>query len=232
MPFKKICAVEEVNNYYILNPYTLLDDLCDCKAIHQCNDFNTDNIFDLRRFLVNNQVKRSLNFYLHLFDENKNQIEIPEENGYSLIYNFNRKSTRVRRKFLRYYPFISKNKLEVRNDLISLGASKVVTNMMIAYETASCFSSYFSDNGGGFYGFKFKIDTNVKPKYAVLYGYQIPINLDSYIEESDDSTESLEDSYGQYIETSPYNVYVPQLPSAPNIGYAMATAPPCPDIYE
>ena len=118
---------------------------------------------------------------------------------------------------------------------------------MIAYETVSCFKSHFSKNGGGFFGFRLFIkNTNVRPHFAVLYGYERKIRNPTQLfnsgisnyqirnsvyplntEESDDSEESEYSS--EYNDD--YMIYVPDNPhpSAPNLGYAMPSAPPMPD---
>ena len=39
----------------------------------------------------------------------------------------------------------------------------------VAYENTGCFSNFCSDNGGGYYGFNFKLSNiNIEPTYAVL----------------------------------------------------------------
>ena len=40
----------------------------------------------------------------------------------------------------------------------------------VAYETTSCFSEFYSPNGGGYYGFCINFENlNVEPRYAVLF---------------------------------------------------------------
>ena len=243
MPFfiKKVCKVNNERGLFCLQPKDLtVDQICFAKAKHKCDNFNIDSIFDLRSYIMTNCVKREINFYLHLLDEHKNVINVNNKEGYSYIYSFNRKP---QKRKLNYFPFITKNKLEINNNLIDLGFSSLVTNQMIAYETTSCFSNHFSKNGGGFYGFKISIPIDVQPHFAVLYGYEEKVrnpylffnnrimSLYNDSEEShfsrgssylDESSYSEESSYYSE-ESNDYSVYVSE--NNNNIGYAMPSAP-------
>ena len=228
MPFfiKKICHVENSNNFIIIRPTNLsLNDLCFAKGKHNCTTFDTKDIFDFRAYILNNYIKKPINFYLHLLDEYKNIINIEAIDGYSYIYTFNRK--KIKSNKLEYYPYINKNVIEIYDNLLDIGNSSLINHNMIAYETISCFKNYFSKNGGGFFGFKLQLNTNIKPHYAVLYGYEEKVT--NYIgrfinvQQSEDSESSIEEislDDSQYVQNIPsptaelFNITTPE-PSAP-----------------
>jgi len=246
MPFfiKKICEVEVNNNIVTIKPRNVsLEDLCMPNGRHNCVDYRVEDIFDFRSYILNNYIQRPINFYLHLLDENKNIIPIDDlDNCYSLIYSFNRKN---KKRNLNYYPFITKNKLDVFNNIIDMGYSSLITNQMVAYETISCFKSHFSKDGGGFFGFRLNIENiNIRPHFAVLYGYEnkiknpntlfnnriMDLNSDSryntnrYITVSRSESSEYSSEYSSE-ESTEYPVYVPHNQEN-NIGYAMPSAPP------
>lgn len=246
---KKTCKLFESNGTFTLQPRGLfLEDHCFAHATHTCNDYLKNDIFDFRSTVLNNHIKQPLHFYMHLFDENMNRIEIESNyEGYSLVFTFNRKCTGYRNKKLNYYPYISKNRMQVYNNLIYLGISELVTNSMVAYETNGCVGSNFSKNGGGFYGFQFNINTGIKPKHAVLYGLKNKIisrnnfqrnniiELSSQSEESyySDESEESDESEGSYdslssSEETHYPIYAPVPTAPPYIAYAMPSAPIAP----
>ena len=255
MPFfiKKICRVEVNNNLITIKPKSIhLEDLCMANGRHNCIDYKAEDIFDFRTYILNNYIKRPINFYLHLLDENKNIITIDNvDNCHSLIYSFNRKN---KKRNLNYYPFITKNKLEISDNIIDMGNSSLITNQMVAYETVSCFKSHFSKNGGGFFGFRLSMENiNIRPQFAVLYGYENKItnpitsfnntfinrNSEFVTNRSEESTEYLSDESSEDFSEDPvdYLVYVSENESN-NIGYAMPspqiepTAPPYPGLVE
>lgn len=244
MPFfiKKICRVEVNNNLITIKPKSInLEDLCMANGRHNCMDYRTEDIFDFRTYILNNYIKRPINFYLHLLDENKNIIPIDNvDNCYSLIYSFNRKN---KKRNLDYYPFITKNKLEISDNIIDMGNSSLITNEMVAYETVSCFKSHFSKNGGGFFGFRLSMENiNIRPQFAVLYGYENKItnpntlfnnrnseyvnNRYLSVSRSEGSTEYLSNESSEDLseDSVDYLVYVSENDTN-NIGYAMPSAP-------
>ena len=143
---KKICNLSENNGTFTLKPRgLLLEDHCFVNANHACENYIKDNIFDFRTNILNNCIKRPIQFYMYLLDENNNKIDIDSNyEGYSLIFTFNRKCNGYRNKTLNYCPYVSKNRMQVYNNLIHLGESQLVDNRMVAYETHGCLNTNVS----------------------------------------------------------------------------------------
>ena len=185
---KKICDLIKIEDNYILQPRSndRLENLCIIpNSNHNSECFDTDDIFDLRQNILNKGINEEIHFYLMLFDENMTEISLDDTNcKEGLIYTFNREKVKKRMKtILNYNPHINKFNIETTTNIydkniIYIGNSKKVTMKQIAFESSGCMNSFYSDNGGGYYGFQLKLHgLDKEPKQAILFGYNSKQNV-------------------------------------------------------
>jgi hypothetical protein len=185
---KKICDIIKIEDNYILQPRcnNKLENLCMVNnSKHDSEYFNTDHIFDLRSLILNKSINSEIHFYLLLFDENMKEINLKEDNYKKcLIYTFNRKKNKkIRKTILNYHPIIEEFKIQNKltlsdKTMLYLGNSKKVNCKQVAFENSGCISNFYSENGGGFYGFQFGLKNLSKiPKSAILFGYKNEQNV-------------------------------------------------------
>lgn len=248
---KKICNLSKIGDNYILVPRnnSNLESSCLISSLnHVGNHFDSNYIFDLRSEILNKCVNNSLHFYIKLLDNNMRELDLnfmSSVDDKALIYTFNRKKEKINNiKFLKYYPKINKFNIRKNRNIIYLGNSEKVNMRQVAYENTGCFSNFCSDNGGGYYGFNFKLSNmNIEPTYAVLLvakkkmnfarnsNYYVNNRIESIINEEFDQAEnsdyiipSAPPMSNNRINSVPYN---PEMEY--NIpGYIEPTAPPAP----
>ena len=181
---KKVCDIYQFGESYIFHPKnnSSLENLClvPCEN-HIGSNFESSNIFDFRTEILNKCINSNIHFYVILLDENMREIALDnvDINGSSLIYSFNRKKEKQGSKIkLTYYPKINKFDLSKNRNIIYLGTSDKIHSRQVAYENTSCFSNFFSSDGGGYYGFNIKINNlDIQPKHAVLLGYKKQLSM-------------------------------------------------------
>tara|TARA_E500000178_G_C17018307_1_gene754129 strand:- start:1076 stop:1774 length:699 start_codon:yes stop_codon:yes gene_type:complete len=199
------CSIDQTENKYILKPLNSLSDLnLVNNSKHYSENFDTNYIFDLRKHILNNKYNSNLHFYVALFDENNNIINFDESDKiYSTLYTFNRVKEKKKKKvYLNYYPIIRKFKYNLCNNIFYFGFSDLITSKSVAFENSGCLYNYYSENGGGFYGFYFTTAKNIKVKYADLIikkmNYQ-KINFISYTNNVIDNECIIEPSAPDFI---------------------------------
>lgn len=165
------CLVDKIDNRYILKPIVSLSELNLVKSSnHTSNYYDTNYIFDIRKFILNKKINSNLFFYIKLYDENKNVINLNEFDFESTLYVFNRVKEKANgRTYLNYYPKIKDYINEKFNNNIYGGCTDYVTSRTIAFETSNCFSNFYSSNGGGFYGFNISTNIDINPIYADIF---------------------------------------------------------------
>ena len=179
---KKICDLVKIGDNYILQPRRndRLEEQCIITSSnHNSEYFNTEDIFDLRSSILNKGINNEIHFYLMLFDENMREISLDKTNcKKALIFTFNReKVKRGRRTVLNYNPRINSFNIDLTTNLydkniLYLGNSERVTMKQIAFESSGCFNSFYSENGGGYYGFQIGLEgLNKQIKQGILFGY-------------------------------------------------------------
>ena len=187
---KRVCNVVKIGDNYLIQPRmnSNLNNLCLTSCTnHVGHNFDSNFIFDFRTEILNRKLKNNLQFYLLLIDENSQEINLSNNlRGESFIYIFNRKKEKINREtVLKYYPKVEKFNINTSNNHIYLGNAAKIDMKQVAYETTSCFSDFYSPNGGGYYGFCINFENLVaEPRYAVLFVDDInlskPINTNIF----------------------------------------------------
>ena len=162
------CLVDKIDNKYILKPIVSLSESNLVKSSnHISNYYDTNYIFDIRKFILNKKINSNLYFYIKLYDENKNVINLNGIDFESTLYVFNRVKEKInRRTYLNYYPKINDYINEKFNYNIYAGCTDYITCKTIAFETSNYFYNFYSNNGGGFYGFYISTRKEINPIYA------------------------------------------------------------------
>ena len=168
MEVKKYCHVYRQNNFIYLHPiiHESLTDLCKANKTHTCSYYPPNQIFDLRKDFITNNIASPYYFYVTFLDSSKEPISL--ENHHiktSTIYNFNRKRIR---KNLVYLPNVSiKENPEHSNYMLHLGTINQAYNRNLATDKKYKIFKKISKFGYGFFGFKIETK-DINPKYAVI----------------------------------------------------------------
>ena len=185
---KKICDLVKKGDNYILQPRR--NDKLEYQSIitnsnHNSEYFNTEDIFDFRSSILNKGINDKIHFYLMLFDKDMREISLNKKNcNKALIFTFNReKVKRRRRTILNYNPKINDFDIDMTTNLydkniIYIGNSERVTMKQVAFESPGCINTYYSDNGGGYYGFQISLHgLDKEPKQGILFGFDSKQNV-------------------------------------------------------
>ena len=238
---RRVCTIVKVENNYFIQPsfYSSLNNMCLTSCTnHIGNNIDSKFIFDFRRNILNKKFDNDLEFHLILVDENSQVININDNiRGNSIVYTFNRKKERINKQIaLRYYPKVEKFNINVNSNHIYLGNTKKIDMKQVAYETKSCFSEFYSPNGGGYYGFCINFQNlDVDPKYAILFIHNKKIveSKNNNIFLNNRINDIITETYysdEKYIEPLVPLIYENIVPSAPLIYEDVV--PSAPIIYE
>tara|TARA_B100001093_G_scaffold396804_1_gene384004 strand:+ start:842 stop:1417 length:576 start_codon:yes stop_codon:yes gene_type:complete len=173
---EKICYIKKNHDSYQLKTRSQdsLKNKCLIKQEHYSNYIELDSIFDFREDLIKHE-NEIIYFYLVLFNNNMEEIQIKENNlENSEIFYVTRRSNKYICPRFNYNNSYSKkeNKLvsSFRNNIIYLGKSELL-NDNLAKESSNCFLNNSTD-GDGFFKFSIKLNNlNNNPKYGLIVGY-------------------------------------------------------------
>lgn len=169
METKKVCYVYRQDNNLILHPilYDSLTDNCITKKTHKSDYYPANQIFDLRRELIQNCINPPLYFYCVFFNSNREPMNFTEDQIINTTtYEFIRKK---KNKFLKYNPKINIiNTPEKIGYWLHIGSGYTCGFRDVAYEVPACCSNMMIFEGSGFYGFKINANKDFNPKYAAL----------------------------------------------------------------
>ncbi len=175
---EKVCYISQIGNEFLLHPrsYDTLEEKCMIKSKHKTQYFDTDSIFDLREEL-SKCPNKDLHFYLVLFNEKMEEINITSSNiEETNIYDFQRiKSNRLSKSFLYTY-----NMKKGKNEVISTSKSKLIylgdfnnQPSKLAWENTGCFYSDYSKKGKGYFGYILNlINLPEIPKFGLILAYE------------------------------------------------------------
>ena len=170
--------------------------------------------------------------YLMLFDENMKEISLDRTNcKKALIFTFNREKVKRKRKIiLNYEPSINSFNIDITTNLydkkiLYLGNSKRVTMKQIAFESPGCFNSFYSQNGGGYYGFQIGLEgLDKEVKQGILFGFDSEQNVMN--------TSYLNNNIRKVINQEHINDVIPIAYATPiENNYIQPTAPPIENDY-
>lgn len=183
---EKVCYVSQIGNEFLLHPrsHDTLEEKCLIKSKHKTQYFDTDSIFDLREEL-SKYPNKDLHFYLVLFNERMEEINITSSNiEETNIYDFQRiKSNRLSKSFLYTYN-LKKGRNEVistsKNNLIYLGNYNNDTSKL-AWENKGCMYSDYSKKGKGYFGYILNLrNLSEIPKFGLLVAYDQKFEYSDY----------------------------------------------------
>ena len=171
---------------------------------HVCNATNTNNLIDIRNYLVNNYINSNIYFYAVLYDSLNLPIQLSNISGTSTICSYRRDKTKLNRKTVLQYSIDESETFNTQilnfenRELLNLGHSKFLKFRDIAYEASGCFNPIISNSGDGFVGINLITTTDISPKYAILIAF--PSRAPNSLSEGDSDDESVngelyEDSY-------------------------------------
>ena len=182
---QKSCKVMNIDNTYLLHPRSedLITNMYQHNAIHSSEYFDVERIFDFRNEIINNFKNSDIHFYIVLFNEKMEEINLTIDNTInSTIYYFDRIKTKTIS-----FCFENKNKLDYiyekkdfipeisnlnKNKLLYLGSSSNFKNKL-AWENTVCFSSEYSNTGKGFFSFELNLKNMIQePKYGYILGFK------------------------------------------------------------
>lgn len=144
---------------------------------HRANYYNIEQIFDIRRFLVNNSYIGNLYLYAVFYDDNRNTHDLSKLVFVSTINLFDRYKTKNHGiKSLEYkcYSNFTANCHVLKNreiSLLYLGNANKQNFRVYTNETSGCFTQHISTNGNGYLSINMIVNKPLNYKYTVLLGF-------------------------------------------------------------
>lgn len=150
---------------------------CLANRQHTTYDYHIGQIFDIRKFLVNNTFTGDLHLYAVFYDEDRSTPDLSDLVSVSTINLFDRYKTKNHGiKMLEYkcYSNFTFDCQPLRNKdtyLVYLGNAHEQNFREIAYENPGCFTQTVSSTGNGYLSINMIVNKPLKNKYALLLGF-------------------------------------------------------------
>ena len=145
---------------------------------HSTCDYNIGQIFDIRKFLINNSYTGDLHLYAVFYDDDRNTPDLSELVAVSNICLFDRYKTKnhgIKSLDYKCYSNITFDCIPLKNNdtyLIYLGNANDQNFRYVANESPGCFTENVSSGGNGYLSINMITNKPIKNKNAVLLGFK------------------------------------------------------------
>ena len=153
------------NNYVIVPDEKIENNELLKNYIHDCIDYDTECIFDLRSQILSNNNKGNIYMYIGFKKDKDVYMKLePNFTGKAFISEFERGKSHTH---INYYKNTNYFDLKCENNLIYIG-NIYINRRDLAYENRHCFYTSISKKGKGFYSFDLTINNDIKTNYIDL----------------------------------------------------------------